>query len=158
MRTRFLLALGVLIAVAGCGAQEQPSVGAGRPYPSNSLSVSPTSPAPSPTPSTPLPLSERPSPPARSPLPTLTRNSSPPDNPTDQIKKTTLVVGLVTHGGTGPCFGVQTDDGTEYALYSALELTLKRGQHVQLWTRPSSLRIDCGSGQFREITGVKATR
>lgn len=82
-------------------------------------------------------------------------SASPPRYPTDNIKKTSVVVGVVTRGGSGPCFGVQTDDGVEYALYSGLHLTLTRGQYVRLRTEPSDLRIDCGSGRFRAITAVE---
>jgi hypothetical protein len=158
MRKRFVLVLGVLVGIAGCGAQPQPSAGHRSPYPSNSPAPSPTSPAaipvsPSTRPSSPS-ATRRPSLP---PVPTVTRPTAPPDNPTDQIKKTRLVVGIVTRGGSGPCFGVQTDDGTEYALYADMRLTLSRGQYVRLATKPSRLRINCGPGQFREITAVQPT-
>jgi hypothetical protein len=82
-------------------------------------------------------------------------SASPPDYPTDNIKKTSIVVGVVTRGGSGPCFGVQTDDGVEYALYSGLHLTLTRGQYVRLRTALSDLRVDCGSGRFRAIVAVE---
>ncbi len=82
-------------------------------------------------------------------------SAGPPRYPTDDIKNTTVVVGVVTRGGLGPCFGVQTDDGVEYALHSGLHLTLTRGQYVRLQTSESTVRVDCGSGRFREISAVE---
>ena len=82
-------------------------------------------------------------------------SAGPPRYPTDNIKNTSVVVGVVTRGGSGPCFGVQTDDGGEYALYTDLHLTLNRGQYVRLRTAPSDVRADCGSGRFRAIVAVE---
>ena len=82
---------------------------------------------------------------------------TPPRDPTDTIKMTDMVIGIVTRGGSGPCYGVETDDGTEYALYSSRPLRLTRGQYVRLHTESSTLRIDCGSGQFRAITAIEPT-
>jgi hypothetical protein len=90
------------------------------------------------------------------PLPTLTQPTAPPENPTDQIKKTGTVVGLVTRGGSGPCYGIQTDNGTQYALYSSAKHELPRGKYVRVQTKPSLLRIDCGPGKLLEIVRVES--
>jgi hypothetical protein len=81
--------------------------------------------------------------------------TQPPRDPTDNILDTETVVGFVTRGGSGPCFGLQTEDGVDYALYSIRQLTLTRGQYVRVETEPSDVRIDCGSGRFRAITTVE---
>lgn len=96
-----------------------------------------------------------PAPPSALAWPPGLATSGPPRNPTDAIKKTDIVVGVVTRGGSGPCFGVRTDDGAEYALWSSKPLTLTRGHYVRLRTEPSKLRIDCGPGEFRAITAVE---
>src|SRR5690349_7245222 len=46
------------------------------------------------------------------------RPSGPPREPTDNDKPTGWIVGTVTAGGTGPCYGLVTDDGIKYALHS----------------------------------------
>jgi hypothetical protein len=53
---------------------------------------------------------------------------------------------------------VQTDDGTQYALYSAHGDNLVRGTRVKVRTKPSRLRIDCGTGRFLEMTTVELMR
>jgi hypothetical protein len=90
-----------------------------------------------------------------SPQPAITEKTGPPRDPTDSIKKTNLVVGVVTRGGSGPCFGVRTDDGTDYALYSVNPLTLTHGTYVKVRTRTAKVRIDCGPGKFLEITALE---
>jgi hypothetical protein len=131
--------------LAGCGAEPvRESVPTG-PYPS------PVSPAPT----DPVPPPDSPTPAA---LPTLTRATAPPNGPTDNLKKTDLVVGTVTRGGSGPCYGVQTDDGTQYALYSGNGESLVRGTRVKVRTKPTRLRIDCGAGRFLEMTTVELMR
>jgi hypothetical protein len=89
-------------------------------------------------------------------LPTFTRPTAPPEDPTDQIKDTSIVVGLVTRGGSGPCYGLQTDNGTQYALYSNTKHELPRGKYVRVQTKPSLLRIDCGPGKLLEIVRVES--
>ena len=142
--------------VTGCGAGPGRTAAPAAPYSSN-VSRTPTDPAPSPgsrTPTDPVPPPDRPSPTNPAGLPTATRATAPPDNPTDAIRKTDLVVGIVTRGGSGPCYGLQTDDGTQYALYSRSALDLTRGAYAKVHTKPATVRIYCGPGRFLEITAV----
>jgi hypothetical protein len=137
--------------LAGCGAGPERTAAAGSPYPSISSGTT-TDPAPSAI----SPSRRRPPPAATNHpgIPTLTRPTGPPREPTDQLKKTDIVVGTVTRGGSGPCYGLQTDDGVDYALYSAGGQQLTRGTRVKVQTRPTRLRIDCGAGRFVEIAAI----
>ena len=84
--------------------------------------------------------------------------SGPPKEPTDLIKKTGWVVGTVTTGGSGPCYGLVTDDGTEYALHNADGTQLERGTRVRVRTRTATVRIHCGAGKLVEMTAVEPVR
>jgi hypothetical protein len=141
------LALASATLAAGCGAGGEREAAPGHPYPSV-VSGSTTEPAPT--------ASSRPALPAtpteKAQRPTPSVPPGPPRDPTDQIKKTDIVVGTITRGGSGPCYGLQTDDGTEYALYSNRGRELTHGSRVRLRVKPSLLRIFCGSGRFVEIT------
>ena len=84
--------------------------------------------------------------------------STPPDDPTDRIKPTTSIVGTVTTGGTGPCYGLVTDEGKQYALHSTAGLTLTKGGRVQIKTQPARVRIYCGPGTLLELTAAEPLR
>jgi hypothetical protein len=147
-----LLAVGV---AAGCAS------------PAASPAASPTSPAvsapssvsPSATSSTSSTGSTRPANPtsAISDLPTI-RPSGPPDEPTDQINTKGWVVGTVTTGGSGPCYSLVTDDGTQYALHATDGTKLVRGTRVRVKTRSSRLKIDCGPGRLVEMVAAVPVR
>ena len=79
---------------------------------------------------------------------------APPSDPTDDIKATDIVVGTVNRGGTGPCYGLITDDGVQYALYEAKGRALPTGIRIEVATAPSRLRINCGSGQLVEVKAL----
>jgi hypothetical protein len=95
--------------------------------------------------------SARPAPPAPA---ISTSGAPPPKEPPDLIKGTNFVVGTVTRGGSGPCFGLRDDDGTAYALHANARLELPVGKRVKVLTRPSRLRIDCGPGRLLEIVRI----
>jgi hypothetical protein len=98
------------------------------------------------------PVSSSPS----APVPGWARSIAPPKEPTDRIKKTDIVAGLVTKGGSGPCYGVTTDDGTQYALHSTAGLQLPKGKYVRVRTAPSALRIYCGPGRLLDLVRVES--
>jgi hypothetical protein len=152
IRNHSLYGMFVLVTTAtvvtGCGAGPERTAAPAGPYPSQV----------SPTPTDRVPPPDGPSPTSPAALPTVTRATAPPDGPTDAIKKTDIVVGTVTRGGSGPCYGVQTDDGTQYALYSAKGESLVRGTRVKVRTKPTRLRIDCGAGRFLEMTALEPMR
>ncbi|GAA3937138.1 hypothetical protein Aau02nite_79130 [Amorphoplanes auranticolor] len=87
-------------------------------------------------------------------LPTLTPPTGPPSEPTDDFKPTEIVVGTVNRGGDGPCYGLVTDDGVQYALYEAKGRTLTRGIRIEVDATPSRLRIDCGTGTLVEVKAL----
>ncbi|MBB5871306.1 hypothetical protein F4553_004685 [Allocatelliglobosispora scoriae] len=121
----FMLVVG-LSTVAGCADQPDPS-------------ASPTAPVTSP---------------AGSGLPTMTPPTAPPKSPTDALP-TDVVVGRITKGGTGPCYGLITDDDKQYALYSTAGTTLTEGQVVRVQTAPLLIKIYCGPGEHRSIVKVE---
>jgi hypothetical protein len=88
------------------------------------------------------------------PLPTLARPTAPPNDPTDLIKPGWLV-GTVTTGGTGPCYGLTTDDGVDYALHNADGTKLTRGTRIRIRTRAALVRIYCGPGKLVEMTAME---
>ena len=91
-------------------------------------------------------------------LPTLTPATSPPKTPTDEITDAGWVVGTVVRGGSGPCYGLETDDGTQYAMHNADGLELARNTRVRVKITPSRLRIDCGAGDPVEVTVAEPVR
>ncbi|MEH1123727.1 hypothetical protein [Micromonospora sp. CPCC 206061] len=96
-------------------------------------------------------------PPSTTPPPTSSAPAKPPTTPTDQRPKD-ILVGKVTRGGEGPCYGMVTDDGKEYALYSAAGTKLTEGDTVKIRYEPLRLKIYCGPGEHvsaLEITVVK---
>jgi hypothetical protein len=95
------------------------------------------------------------SPPVTAP-PSPTTSSEPPAAPSDFIPHTDLLVGTVVRGGDGPCYGLRTDDGTEYALHSTEGFDLPYGKRVKLRTESLHYRIDCGPGRPLGITGVES--
>jgi hypothetical protein len=90
--------------------------------------------------------------------PTTTPRSGPPNGPTDNLKKTSWVVGTITTGGTGPCYGLETDEGTQYALYSTAGTSLTRGTRVRINTRMAKVKIYCGPGKLVEMTAAEPLR
>ncbi|MFD0740883.1 hypothetical protein ACFQ1L_02070 [Phytohabitans flavus] len=87
-------------------------------------------------------------PPPSSPTPsTASPPTAPPQSPSDPRPPKDLLVGRVTRGGSGPCFGLETDEGKVYALYSTETLTLKVGETIRVKYAPLRLKIDCGPGE-----------
>jgi hypothetical protein len=93
-------------------------------------------------------------PPLSSKVPPTMKPPKPPKTPSDLVPHD-LVVGRVTRGGTGPCYGLVTDEGTEYALHSTAGITLKAGTWVRVRYAPLKIRIYCGPG--RHVRMLEAT-
>ena len=51
----------------------------------------------------------------------MTRPPEPPKTPSDLVPHD-VVAGRVTRGGSGPCYGLVTEDGTEYAMHSTVDI------------------------------------
>ena len=88
--------------------------------------------------------------------PNLTK--SPPNDPTDLQKPYPWIVGTVTAGGTGPCYGLETDEGQQYALHSTAGTRLETGARIRIKTTPARVRIDCGPGKLLEMTAAEPVR
>jgi hypothetical protein len=142
MVKRLALLLVVIAGLAGCAQNTPPST------------LPATAPVSAP-PSAAVPPADSPttSPTA---VPTWGRPTRPAKDPSDRIKKTDTVVGMVTKGGAGPCYGVTTDDGTQYSLHSAAGLQLPKGKYVKVRAVPSDLRIYCGPGELLDLLGVES--
>jgi hypothetical protein len=131
-------AVGVALAAALSACSGTPSGGV---TPSESATPPPSARGPSPgTPSggTQPPLSS-------TELPTL-KPAKPPKTPTDRVP-TDLIVGRVTRGGSGPCYGVIDEDGTHFAVYSTAGMSLGVGATVRIRFEQPKRTIDCGAGR-----------
>ncbi|MBG0565254.1 hypothetical protein [Actinoplanes aureus] len=141
--------------LAGCAENGGPASTAAAP---SSATPSPSAVSPSAVPPSAVPPSAGPSP-ARSTdptaLPTITKTAKPPREPTDNLPTTGWVAGMVTRGGTGPCYGLIADDGTRYALYSTGGTELTKGERVKVKLEPSMLRIYCGPGALMTMLEVE---
>ena len=74
--------------------------------------------------------------------------------PSDQITGL-WVVGTVTRGGPGPCYGLQTDDGRELALNGAAVGPLSEGERVRVLVRTTERPADCGPGEPMIVMDLK---
>ena len=72
--------------------------------------------------------------------------AKPPKTPTDLVPHD-IAAGRVTRGGTGPCYRLVTDDGTEYALHNTTGLELREGSYVRIRFAPLSADPRCGPGR-----------
>ncbi|AEV81368.1 hypothetical protein ACWT_0356 [Actinoplanes sp. SE50] len=88
------------------------------------------------------------------PLPTLTRPVKPPRDPTDTKPNTGWLTGVVSRGGSGPCYGFTSDDGAAFALYNGDGLTLTEGARVQVKLESTLLKIYCGPGDLMAVTAA----
>ena len=79
------------------------------------------------------------------PPPILGGGSGPPKSPTDL--QPDWIAGRVLVGGSGPCYRLETDDGTQYELYNADGITLETGSVARVQVEPLLIRISCGTGQ-----------
>ena len=131
------------LLLGGCARGESGGlVTRDRPSPSASSSGDTTPPAP---------------PSSGTDLPTLRPPTGPPKSPTDQLP-TDLIVGTVTAGGRGPCYGMETNDGKQYALYGTDGVLLSRGDTVRVKVKPLQLMIYCGPGEHVAIVKLEIVR
>jgi hypothetical protein len=84
--------------------------------------------------------------PSATDLPTMRPPKGPPKTPTDNLPRD-RIAGRITKGGSGPCYGLVTDDGQEYALHSTAGLELEEGTYVRARIATLRLKIYCGPGQ-----------
>ncbi|MEU8081150.1 hypothetical protein AB0B31_37575 [Catellatospora citrea] len=77
--------------------------------------------------------------------PAAPRTLAPPKSPTDP-QPADWVVGRITRGGTGPCYGLVTDDEQRFALHSTAGTVLREGDLVRVQFARITPKIDCGPG------------
>ena len=144
MRTHYRIGIAVAAGAlaAGCGAPTGSSASA--------PPLSPSAPSPSFSASPSIEVSS-----SVAPLPTITKTAKPPKQPTDTLPENGWVTGMVTKGGTGPCYGLSTDEGTVYALYSTDGIKLEDGARVKVKLEPSLLKIYCGPGELMTMLEAK---
>ncbi len=65
------------------------------------------------------------------------------------------VVGTVTRGGSGPCYGLKGEDGEDYAVYSAKSHKLTKGQRIRTKLTPGPTPKSCGSGKAVTMGGLQ---
>ncbi|MEH0825461.1 MULTISPECIES: hypothetical protein [Micromonospora] len=88
---------------------------------------------------------DRPTPLSATDLPTLRRPAGPPKKPTDD-RPVGVVAGWITRGGSGPCYGLMDENGTEYAVYGPNAGELRKGDLVTLRLTARDRSVDCGPG------------
>ncbi|WIM96796.1 hypothetical protein ACTOB_000263 [Actinoplanes oblitus] len=163
MRSHHTIRIGIAVATgalaAGCGASSSagPAASAAPSQAASAASTAPSSPESGPATSG---ASARPSSPSAgtsgpAALPTLTRPVKPPKNPTDTVPNTGWVLGVVTRGGSGPCYGFTADNGTQFALHSTDGITLTTGGRVKVKLTTTMLKIYCGPGQLMAMTAAE---
>jgi hypothetical protein len=126
---------------------------------SPSVASSPDAPSPSVSPAPPSTSPpDVPPPGVESSVPTGAPPSKPagiPKTPTDIIRSPGWTEGTITRGGSGPCYGLVTFDGVEYAMYSDAGTTLAKGDHIRARLTPAKLRISCGDGTPVEMGAIQ---
>jgi len=85
-----------------------------------------------------------------------TNPDGPPTGFTDLNKREGWIVGVVTRGGTGPCYGFQAEDGETLALHSTEGIELEQGATVWIKAVPAQHRISCGEGRQMSLRAVES--
>lgn len=85
--------------------------------------------------------------------PTMRPPGKPPQEPSDRIPPD-VIGGHISRGGSGPCYGVITDDGVEYSLYGRNAGTFAVGARVTVTIAPLLLKIGCGTGKPASIVEI----
>ena len=141
------LAAVLVLTLAGCARPENGDTVSARQEPSATPASSAGEPATAPPgrPSSVAPSGRTTPPLSSTDLPTLRPPSGPPERPTD-LRRTDLLAGRISRGGSGPCYGLVTDDGREYALHGENMGTWGTGTWVRVTIGPPTGGADCGPG------------
>ncbi|TCB92792.1 hypothetical protein E0H26_23365 [Micromonospora zingiberis] len=87
--------------------------------------------------------------------PLIGRPTAPPSQPTE-LRRANVLAGRLSHGGSGPCYTLVTDDGREYALHGVDMGTFATGTWVRVTTGPATTGVDCGPGIRASILTISA--
>ena len=71
-----------------------------------------------------------------------------PSGPTDQVGAV-WAEGVVTSGGSGPCYAMTTDDGTAVSMYTSEDLGLTEGERIRARVSPASFTTECSGDVMR---------
>ena len=143
--TILLAGVGLVAAAAGCGGTSDDATKT----PSPSASASPSG-SVTPTPGTPTPGTSTPPGNSTTPPPTGPTPTGPPNKPTDTVAPG-WVVGTVMAASSGPCYGLVTDDGKEYALHSSDGFAVRKGERYRVRVARLALKIYCGPGTHASV-------
>jgi len=83
--------------------------------------------------------------------------TGPPRKPSDTVVAG-WVVGTVTGASSGPCYGLVTDDGKQYALHSAEGFKVNKGDRLRVRTARLAIKIYCGPGEHAAVTHYQLIR
>ncbi|MCM0675870.1 hypothetical protein NCC78_14400 [Micromonospora phytophila] len=137
--------LALVLALAGCADPEKGATVPADSTPSATPPAGSTGPA-RPTDASPTPTADRTGPPLSATRPpTMGPPTVGPDKPSD-LRRANVLTGRITRGGSGPCYGLVTDDGREYALHGVDKGTFVTGTWVKVTTGPADAATDCGPG------------
>jgi hypothetical protein len=103
------------------------------------------------------PAAGRPAPLSAAPPPAPRRPAAPPRHPTDRRRPDRLA-GRITRGGDGPCYGLVTDDGHEYALHGPGLGTVTAGSTVVVTVDPAAPPAACGPGTPVGVVRISVVR
>ncbi|MGV9210805.1 hypothetical protein ACTFTM_02975 [Micromonospora sp. RB23] len=151
------LGLATLLALTGCagtpnegGTVSAEQIPSGTPATGAQASSAAPKPPTEPTPSSPAGRPSR----SRVPLPTLRPPTGPPRKPTD-ARRANALAGRINRGGDGPCYGLVTDDGRQYALHGTGKGTFAVGTTVRVTIGPADPAVDCGPGIPATIVDIR---
>ncbi|WP_328422675.1 hypothetical protein OG470_09165 [Micromonospora sp. NBC_00389] len=140
-----LIPLLTMVACASTGDGGTPPED--RPAPTTTLPSAPPTPSLDPSsPPAPAATASRARPPLSATEPPTMRPPVAKPSPPSDLRQNDLVSGTVTRGGTGPCYGLVAEDGTEYALHGPDAGELRTGSFVTLRIAAARARISCGPG------------
>jgi hypothetical protein len=152
MRSHHTFPVGIVVTAGmmlatGCGAT--PTAGPTAP-PGSAVPSGPAATAGTATPTGPATSNGTPT-----GLPTITAPAGPPKEPTDKLPNTGWVSGVITRGGTGPCYGFTAEDGGRYALYNTDGIDLAASSRVKVKLETTLIKIYCGPGKLMAMTAAE---
>jgi hypothetical protein len=144
----------LVLSLAACGDSGEDGKPEAKPEPSASATSGAPTPSPTAEPPSGTPGGESPAPdttgtPPKRP-PVNPPASRPPQKPTDTVVPG-WIVGTVTAASSGPCYGMVTDDGRQYALYSSAGFAARRGERIRVQVDQLKLKIYCGPGMHASV-------
>jgi hypothetical protein len=146
---------GLVLSLAACGDSGEDTKPEAKPEstasasPTSSPTTSPTAVPPSGTPGGESPAPDTTGAPPKRP-PVNPPANRPPQKPTDTVVPG-WIVGTVTAASSGPCYGMVTDDGRQYALYSSAGYAARRGERIRVQVDQLKLKIYCGPGMHASV-------